>query len=74
MIITSAEFISGTSNVIRTSKITTEPIVTTLYENVRIRLESIQPATSEPPTVTEAESASIFIGRWLIDNSSEEDN
>ncbi|XP_070161875.1 vitellogenin-1 isoform X2 [Polyergus mexicanus] len=73
IIITSTEFISDTSNVITRSKIN-EEVVTTLYENVRLRLESIQPAESEPPSVKEAESASIFIGRWLIDNSSEEDN
>ncbi|KAL6417005.1 hypothetical protein ACFW04_014715 [Cataglyphis niger] len=73
IIITSREFISGTSNVITRSKIN-EEVVTTLYENVRLSLESIQPAESEPPTVKEAEFASIFIGRWLIDNSSEEDN
>ncbi|TGZ51016.1 uncharacterized protein LOC112467261 [Temnothorax curvispinosus] len=73
IIITSTEFVSGTSNVITTSKIT-EAVVTTLYENVRLRLESIQAAESEPPAVKEAEPASIFIGRWLIDDSSEEDN
>lgn len=58
---------------ITTSKIT-EAVVTTLYENVRVRLESIQAATSEPPAVKEAEPASIFIGKWLNDDSSEEDN
>lgn len=73
IIITSTEFISGTSNVITTSKIT-ETVITTLYENVRLRLESIQAAKSEPPAVKEAEPASVFIGRWLIDDSSEEDN
>ncbi|CAL1685210.1 unnamed protein product [Lasius platythorax] len=72
IIITSSEFISGTSNVITTSKVT-EAVVTTLYENVRLRLESIQPAESEPPTVKEAEPASIFIGRWLINDSEEDD-
>ncbi|XP_018355913.1 PREDICTED: uncharacterized protein LOC108756529 [Trachymyrmex septentrionalis] len=72
IVITSTEFISGTSNVITTSKIT-ETVITTLYENVRLRLESIQAAKSEPPAVKEAEPASVFIGRWLID-SSEEDN
>lgn len=73
IMITSTEFISGTSNMITTSKIT-EAVVTTLYENVRVRLESIQAATSEPPAVKEAEPASIFIGKWLNDDSSEEDN
>jgi len=73
IIITSTEFISGTSNVITTSKIT-ETVITTLYENVRLRLESIQAAKSEPLAVKEAEPASVFIGRWLIDDSSEEDN
>jgi len=73
IIITSTEFISGTSNVITTSKVT-EAVITTLYENVRLRLDSIQAAKSEPPAVKEAEPASIFIGRWLIDDSSEEDN
>lgn len=73
IIITSTEFISGTSNIITTNKIT-EEMITTLYEDVRLRLESIQPAESEPPAVKEAESVSIFIGRWLIDNSSEENN
>ncbi|EGI66317.1 PREDICTED: uncharacterized protein LOC105145227 [Acromyrmex echinatior] len=73
IIITSTEFISGTSNVITTSKIT-ETVITTLYENVRLRLESIQAAKSEPPVVKEAEPASVFIGRWLINDSSEEDN
>ncbi|KAL0123701.1 hypothetical protein PUN28_005898 [Cardiocondyla obscurior] len=73
IIVTSTEIISSTSNVITTSKVT-EAVITTLYENVRVRLESIQPAKSEPPAVKEAEPASIFIGRWLIDSSSEEDN
>ncbi|XP_011689140.1 PREDICTED: uncharacterized protein LOC105450784 [Wasmannia auropunctata] len=73
IIITSTDFISETSNVITTSKIT-EAVITTLYENVQLRLESIQAAKSEPPAVKEAEPASIFIGRWLTDDSSEEDN
>ncbi|XP_029165794.1 vitellogenin-like isoform X2 [Nylanderia fulva] len=60
IIVTATEFISSTSNVITTSKVT-EAVVTTLYENVRLRLESIQSANSEPPVVKEAESASIFI-------------
>lgn len=64
---------SGTSNVITTSKVT-EAVTTTLYENVRLRLESIKRAESEPPIVKEAELASIFIGRWLFDDSFEEDN
>lgn len=73
IIITSTEFISGTSNVITTSKVT-EAVITTLYENIRLRLESIRAAESEPPAVKEAETASIFIGRWLTNDSSEEDN
>lgn len=72
IIVTSTEFISSTSNVITTSKVT-EAVVTTLYENVRLRLESIQSAKSEPPAVKEAEPASIFIGRWIINDSSEDD-
>ncbi|KAH0955442.1 hypothetical protein HN011_007215 [Eciton burchellii] len=73
IIVTSTEFISGTSNVITTSKIS-EAVMTTLYENVRLRLESIRSAESEPPTVKDAEPASIYIGRWLIDGSPEEDD
>lgn len=73
IVVTSTEFVSDTSNVITTSKIT-EAVVTSLHENVRLRLESIQAAESEPPTVKEAEPASIFIGRWLNNDSSEEDN
>lgn len=68
IMITSTEFISGTSNVITTSKIT-EPAITTLYESIQLRLHTIQPAESAPPMVSEAESASIFIGRWLFDDT-----
>ncbi|KAG7206761.1 hypothetical protein KM043_000680 [Ampulex compressa] len=73
IIITSADLISATSNVITTNKIT-EAIVTTLYENISLSLESIQPAEDEPPPVKDAEPASIFIGEWLMESSSEEDS
>ncbi|XP_014471452.1 PREDICTED: uncharacterized protein LOC106742741 [Dinoponera quadriceps] len=71
--VTSTDFVSDTSSEITTSKIT-EGVVTILYENVRLKLISIRPAESEPPPVTEAEPVSIFIGRWLIADLSEEDN
>ncbi|XP_017876912.1 uncharacterized protein LOC108623115 [Ceratina calcarata] len=71
--ITSTEFISGTTNVVTTSKVS-ESTETTLYEHISLRLESILPAESEPPEVKDPESASMFIGRWLAENSMEEDS
>ncbi|KAK9303582.1 hypothetical protein QLX08_004800 [Tetragonisca angustula] len=71
IVITSTEFISGTTNVITASKVSEETI-TTLYENISVRLESILPAASEPPEVKDPEPASMFIGRWLIENSMED--
>ncbi|EFN86750.1 uncharacterized protein LOC105181152 isoform X2 [Harpegnathos saltator] len=71
--VTESDFVSDMSSVITMNKIT-EAVLTTLYENVRLRLVSIRPAESEPPAVTEAEPASIFIGRWLIAGSADEDN
>ncbi|XP_032673353.1 uncharacterized protein LOC116845119 [Odontomachus brunneus] len=73
IIVTSTDFISYTSNVITTSKLT-EAVITTLYENARLKLVSIGPAEREPPPVTEAEPVSIFIGRWSIVDSFEDDN
>lgn len=73
IIVTSSDFISDTSNVITTSKIT-EAVITTLYENARLKLVSIGPAEKEVPPVTEAELVSIFISRWSITDSSEGDN
>uniref|UniRef100_A0A348G626 Vitellogenin 3 n=1 Tax=Odontomachus monticola TaxID=613454 RepID=A0A348G626_ODOMO len=73
IVVTSTDFISYTSNVITTSKIT-EAVITTLYENARLKLVSIGPAEREPPPVTEAEPVSIFIGRWSIVDSFEDDN
>ncbi|CAL7936599.1 unnamed protein product [Xylocopa violacea] len=73
IVVTPTEFISGTTNVVTTSKVS-EGMVTTLYENISIRLESILPAEDEPPEVREPEPASMFIGRWLRDNSMEEDS
>lgn len=71
--ITSTEFISGTTNVITTSKVS-EGMVTTLYENISVRLESILAASDDPPEVKDPELASMFIGRWLMENSMEEDD
>lgn len=73
IILTSTEFISGMSNTIKRSKLS-EPMMTTLYEDVQLWLESIRPAESEPPAVKEAELATIFIGRWLIDEEDLEDD
>ncbi|XP_012221455.1 uncharacterized protein [Linepithema humile] len=73
IIISSTDFVSRMSNIIITSKVT-EAVTTSLHENVWLRLESIKRAESEPPIVQEAEPASIFIGRWLFDDSLEEDN
>ncbi|XP_033352090.1 uncharacterized protein LOC117234718 isoform X2 [Bombus vosnesenskii] len=72
IVITSTEFISGTTNVINTSKVS-EGMVTTLYENISVRLESILPALNEPPEVKDPEPASMFIGRWLMESSMEDD-
>ncbi|CAK9826141.1 hypothetical protein ANTRET_LOCUS4032 [Anthophora retusa] len=72
IVVTSTEFISGTINVVTTNKVS-EGIVTTLYENINLKLESILPAKSEPLEVKDPEPASIFIGRWLRENSMEED-
>ena len=71
IVITSTEFMSGTTNVITASKVS-EGTITTLYENISVRLESIMPAASEPPDVKDPEPASMFIGRWLIENSMED--
>lgn len=71
--ITSTEFISGTTNVITTSKVS-EGMVTTLYENISVRLESILAARDDPPEVKDPELASMFIGRWLMENSMEDDD
>lgn len=73
ILITSNKFISGTSNVITTSK-ATEEMITTLHENISLQLDSIQPAEGEPPQVRDAETASILIGRWLVETISEEDS
>lgn len=72
IVITSTEFISGTTNVINTSKVS-EGMVTTLYENISVRLVSILPALNEPPEVKDPEPASMFIGRWLMESSMEDD-
>lgn len=48
-------------------------MVTTLYENISVRLESILPALNEPPKVKDPETASMFIGRWLMESSMEDD-
>lgn len=72
--ITSTEFISGTTNVITNmvrNKVS-EEMVTTLYENISLRLESISPAASQPPEVKDPEPVSIFVGRWRMDSSMED--
>lgn len=58
---------------ITTSKVS-EGMVTTLYENISVRLESILAASDDPPEVKDPELASMFIGRWLMENSMEEDD
>lgn len=71
IVMTTTDFSANTWNVIKTSKPIDE-MVTTLYEGIRLTLKSIHPAKSEPPEVKDPARASIFIGRWLIDESSEE--
>ena len=73
IMLTSTEFLSGTTNVITTNKVS-EGMMTTLYENISLMLESILPAKSKPVEVKDPEPASIFIGRWLIDKSFEDDS
>lgn len=68
IVITSTEFISGTTNVVATNKVS-EGMVTTLYENISVRLKSISPAKSEPPKVKNPEPASMLIGRWQTESS-----
>ncbi|XP_003700877.2 uncharacterized protein LOC100880593 [Megachile rotundata] len=72
IVLTSTEFTSGTRNVIITNKVS-EGAMTTLYEDISLRLESILPAKGKPPEVKEPEPASMFVGRWLMDKSIEDD-
>ncbi|XP_017759790.1 PREDICTED: uncharacterized protein LOC108550546 [Eufriesea mexicana] len=74
IVITSNEFISGTTNVITNvvMKKGSGEIMTTLYENISLRLESITPAVSEAPEVKDPEPASMFVGRWRMDSSMED--
>ncbi|XP_043253575.1 uncharacterized protein LOC122398040 [Colletes gigas] len=67
--ITSTEFMASSTNVVLVRVFEGA----TLYENIKLRLDSIEPARSEPPEVKDPELASMFIGGWLWDNSQHDD-
>ncbi|XP_053973570.1 uncharacterized protein LOC128873767 [Hylaeus volcanicus] len=66
IVVTSSEFMTGTRNVVTINRVYEG---TTLYENINLRLYSVEQARDLPPEVKDPEPTSIFIGGWSMENS-----